>query len=61
MQLNKLIEILDNNLNFTLYDADNDRVGIFRHNDIGIEQYLDRNIKYIDVIDEKLCIFLDCF
>ena len=60
MNLTDLILKLDANLHFALYDADNDRIGIFRSHDVGYDQWASRDIRYIDVIDDKLCIFLDC-
>ena len=60
MYLTDLISKIESNLCFTLYDADNDRIGTFTRDDVGYEQWVSRDIRYIDVIDDKLCIFLDC-
>ena len=60
MRLEDLLLKLDAALNFVLYDADNDRIGIFKYHDVGLDQWASRDIRNIDVIDNKLCIFLDC-
>lgn len=58
MKLKQVIKYIDFNLEFEIHGW-YDRFGVFSSDDKGLEPYLDKSVEKIDIIDGRLCNYID--